>query len=65
MVTPRSEVAPQFSVIINLAVEHGHSVMIRIHHRLDAAVQIDNAQPTMPQSDMLVEVESVRIRPAV
>ncbi len=57
--------SPQFSVIVNLAVEDDPDIMILVGQRLVAAFHVDNAQPPHGQADIFFDEEALVIGPAM
>jgi hypothetical protein len=56
---------PQWLVIVDFAVENDDHRSILIFHRLCAAAQIDNAQPSVTKAQSRFDMEALTVRTTV
>jgi hypothetical protein len=55
----------QLAVVINLTIEHNPGRLITVVDRLLPAGEIDNRKATHPQPDLLVEIKTILVGPAM
>ena len=59
------QLGAQLHEVVDLAVEHDDDAAVLVEHGLAAALQVDDGQPPMPQSYLLVHIKALAVRPAV
>src|SRR5215813_7262382 len=62
---PRSQFTSQVRVVINLAVEHNSNRAILVEDRLPASAEINDAQPTMTETDIVFNEVAVIVGTAM
>ena len=64
-VAARDEAAPQFAIVVDLAIEDDDLRAVLVEYRLLPAAQVDDAQSPHPQADRALHVEALFVRAAV
>ena len=65
LMAPGLELAPQIEVVVELAVEHDPDTTVFVRHRLRAALEVHDAEPTVPEGGVPApqHPDSAPIRP--